>query len=434
MKKLSNYVVTRKYEDGKVMLNTKNNFSIKVTKALLNKISNDEKVACEFEDYLAQNRFYEEENEYTNMMKQIFSEEDELLRLTILTHGDCNFRCLYCYEQFENVPMSQQTMDNIVKFTEEKLKNGNYKILRASWFGGEPLLGYKTILYLSDKFQELAIQYDVEFIADMTTNGYLLDKRKFQVLVEKCKCTTYQITIDGTKESHDQQRVMKNGKGTFERIYNNLLEAKASLLDFVIILRFNISKVNFNQVQGFMDLEGIPFKTDARFYFMYRNVENWGQGQRTEKYSIEMLKSDVGYQFSNEAIEKGYKIYEVLPFLKNSNACYATNPNNYTFDVRGKIMACTVLLYNSMNIFGNVNIDTLDEQKRRKLWIHSIEKIPKDCRNCEIVAICKGGYCPKIILKDHATQERVCQRAKESFEKSLNLFVRQDWVEVTLDV
>lgn len=325
MKKLSNYVVTRKYEDGKVMLNTKNNFSIKVTKALLNKISNDEKVACEFEDYLAQNRFYEEENEYTNMMKQIFSEEDELLRLTILTHGDCNFRCLYCYEQFENVPMSQQTMDNIVKFTEEKLKNGNYKILRASWFGGEPLLGYKTILYLSDKFQELAIQYDVEFIADMTTNGYLLDKRKFQVLVEKCKCTTYQITIDGTKESHDQQRVMKNGKGTFERIYNNLLEAKASLLDFVIILRFNISKVNFNQVQGFMDLEGIPFKTDARFYFMYRNVENWGQGQRTEKYSIEMLKSDVGYQFSNEAIEKGYKIYEVLPFLKNSNACYATN-------------------------------------------------------------------------------------------------------------
>lgn len=163
MKKLSNYVVTRKYEDGKVMLNTKNNFSIKVTKALLDKISNDEKVACEFEDYLAQNRFYEEENEYTNMMKQIFSEEDELLRLTILTHGDCNFRCLYCYEQFENVPMSQQTMDNIVKFTEEKLKNGNYKILRASWFGGEPLLGYKTILYLSDKFQELAIQYEVEF-------------------------------------------------------------------------------------------------------------------------------------------------------------------------------------------------------------------------------------------------------------------------------
>lgn len=59
MKKLSNYVVTRKYEDGKVMLNTKNNFSIKVTKALLNKISNDEKVACEFEDYLAQNRFFQ---------------------------------------------------------------------------------------------------------------------------------------------------------------------------------------------------------------------------------------------------------------------------------------------------------------------------------------------------------------------------------------
>ena len=31
-------------------------------------------------------------------------------------------------------------------------------------------------------------------------------------------------------------------------------------------------------------------------------------------------------------------------------------------------------------------------------------------------------------------QKRVCQRAKESFEKSLNLFVHQDWVEVTLDV
>ncbi|GAB2025155.1 radical SAM protein [Lactovum odontotermitis] len=434
MKDLSKYVVTKELEDGIALLNTKNNFSVMVTNDLLAKMKNDSQTLNDYEDYLSSNRFFPEENEFEKMMEGVFSEEAETLRLTILTHGDCNFRCLYCYEKFENIGMSRETMDNIVAFADKKLSSGNYKTLRASWFGGEPLLGYKAIVYLSDKFQELTSKYQLKYIADMTTNGYLLDERKFKVLVEDCKCTIYQITIDGNEESHDQQRVLKNGHGSYRRIYDNLLKIQKTQLKCVVILRFNVSKVNYQNVQHFMIDEGLPFKNDRRFLMLYRNVGDWGQGEREEDYQVERLDKDIVYSFSLQALKFGYQLYESYVNLSNQLACYAQNPNNYTFSVRGKIMACTVLLYDQVNLFGDVNQNLLNDEKRKKLWLHSLEKIPEDCRNCEIVSVCKGGACPKLVLADHWTQERICQKSKMNFEQNFDLFCRQNLYKVVLDV
>ena len=44
--------------------------------------------------------------------------------------------------------------------------------------------------------------------SDMTTNGYLLNSRTSR-LVTECQVQSYQITVDGTKEGHDNQRVLK---------------------------------------------------------------------------------------------------------------------------------------------------------------------------------------------------------------------------------
>ena len=165
------------------------------------------------------------------MIHHIFEKDSRTLRLIILTHGNCNFRCLYCYEKFENIGMNQKTMNSIFDFAEEKIKSGNFENFLVSLFGGEPLLGYKTIQYLSPKFQLLASQYGLNYNSDMTTNGYLLDNRKAQKLITDYKCTNFQITLDGTAESHDKQRVLQNGSSSFERIYKNLLNLPMVLVE-----------------------------------------------------------------------------------------------------------------------------------------------------------------------------------------------------------
>ncbi|MFC4653361.1 radical SAM/SPASM domain-containing protein [Lactococcus nasutitermitis] len=434
MKKISRYVVKKELDDGIVMLNTKNNRSIKVSHALLEKMKTDAQTKRDYETYLENQNFYLEENEFQKMMTSIFEKENRTLRLTIFTHGDCNFRCLYCYEKFENISMSQETMDNIIKFAEQKLEQANYSKLQLSWFGGEPLLGYKTILYLTGKLQDICSKYQIIFVADMTTNGYLLDKNKFKILIEKCKVTTFQITIDGNQESHDQQRMMKNGKGTYQRIYQNIVAAQQTDLKFLIILRFNVSKSNYEEVKNFMNQDSLLFKNDQRFCFLYRNVGNWGQGERPLNHQVVRLEKDISYQFSKEAISQGYHVHEPLSALSNRKACYAQNPNNYTFSVRGQLMACTVLIYDNKNNFGNVNTMKFEEEKRKNLWLHSIEKIPEDCKKCEIVAICKGGSCPKLFIADRKLQSAVCRVAKRRFSQMFDLYIIQNLVEVTLDV
>ena len=62
-------------------------------------------------------------------------------------------------------------------------------------------------------------------ISSMTTNGYFLDCATFEKL-SAYNLIDIQITIDGLKQTHDMQRVLKDGSPTFDKIINNLIEIK----------------------------------------------------------------------------------------------------------------------------------------------------------------------------------------------------------------
>jgi len=57
--------------------------------------------------------------------------------------------------------------------------------------------------------------------AQMTTNGYLLDKAKSERLND-LKIDSIQITLDGTKDIHDSRRTLSGGEPTFQRILDNI--------------------------------------------------------------------------------------------------------------------------------------------------------------------------------------------------------------------
>lgn len=140
-------------------------------------VDSNDVIRKEFHAYLDKNKYLSEgEYEVEKYLSKISDTDAELLELTILTHGDCNFRCKYCYEKFENIAMSTETEDAIVQFLKEKLQSGKYKYLSVGWFGGEPLLGYKTIKRLSPVFIDLCEKYQIHYQSAITTNGYLLTK------------------------------------------------------------------------------------------------------------------------------------------------------------------------------------------------------------------------------------------------------------------
>lgn len=78
--------------------------------------------------------------------------------------------------------MSLETANDIIKYINNEVKNNRskYDKIQLSWFGGEPLLNLKIIEYISSSVIEIARKNKIEYSADMTTNGYLLNPRVFQ--------------------------------------------------------------------------------------------------------------------------------------------------------------------------------------------------------------------------------------------------------------
>lgn len=60
--------------------------------------------------------------------------------------------------------------------------------------------------------------------------------------------TSYQITLDGDEESHNNQRVLQNGGLSYNRIFDNLKAMQESKFDFICVIRFNVSKDNYQNV------------------------------------------------------------------------------------------------------------------------------------------------------------------------------------------
>jgi Arylsulfatase regulator (Fe-S oxidoreductase) len=105
--------------------------------------------------------------------------------LTILTTKQCQFGCIYCFEGGKSKEsISSQTMDDIIHFI--SYHSHTCRRLRVTWFGGEPLLGYKQMQNLSERLITYCDKVGITYSADITTNGFALSPHRCQELVKKC--------------------------------------------------------------------------------------------------------------------------------------------------------------------------------------------------------------------------------------------------------
>ena len=194
-----------------------------ITNELKQAIQENKTTESEYIAYLEENKYFPEENEVNNYLKQIEDSNNEVLEFTILTHGDCNFRCKYCYEHFKNIGMSHETENAILKFAEKKLSSGNYRFFCIAWFGGEPLLGYKTIQRLSLEFLELCKRFKIIYSSSITTRCGLERILQKMVVKKNEKKALISNFIDGERNGryevfyqNGNLRIRGNFKNDFE--------------------------------------------------------------------------------------------------------------------------------------------------------------------------------------------------------------------------
>ncbi|HEY5629533.1 MAG TPA: radical SAM protein, partial [Candidatus Limnocylindrales bacterium] len=158
--------------------------------------------------------------------------------LTIVTSLGCNFDCPYCFQVKPRAILDDETVGLLVGVLDQQLPT--IERFEVTWFGGEPLLGAERLYELSDAFIRRCDAAGVAYAAGIVTNGYLLTPDVARRLRD-LRVGRAQVTLDGPAETHDLMRPLRNGKGTFEVILDNVV-ACADILP--ISIRVNLDTAN----------------------------------------------------------------------------------------------------------------------------------------------------------------------------------------------
>ena len=322
---------------------------------------------------------------------------DPVLSLVIHTTKDCNFRCQYCYLDFQNKPVSGEVRESIIKFIQKYLYR--FSSVRISWCGGEPLLGMDTIEYISQKVMHICEKAKKTYYSSITTNGYLLTPQNIEKLIQ-CKVTSYTITIDGLANTHDNLRFLKGKYPTFDRIIANLLHIKNNVKcsSLRVVIRTNLTKEISKHIDEYYTFYNETFGDDKRFSLFVRPVRDAG-GERVKEISSDLLTNQ---QMDQVLLKLADKVQTGgITFLSNDSelqpagyTCPAICVGKYTIDVEGKVSKCDSveesLAIGQLDKDGNLQLCGTNEDD----WMTGCFKYEPECEDCFFSATCFKGTCP----------------------------------------
>ena len=151
-------------------------------------------------------------------------------QISFIVTQNCNLRCKYCYmvnKNDDNKMTLQVAKDAIDYFldNQEELFGDDCVIL--DFIGGEPLMEIDLIDEITDYFKLETYRRHSSWFGryriSISTNGLLYSHPKVQRYIMKNKDNiSIGISIDGTKDKHDMQRVYPDGRGSYEDVEKNV--------------------------------------------------------------------------------------------------------------------------------------------------------------------------------------------------------------------
>ena len=294
--------------------------------------------------------------------------------LMILPTYQCNLRCWYCIQNHKEIWINDDVVRKIKKRIINKMNDDSIDSLHLSWFGGEPLMAYETIVSLTRFAREVAESRGKTFNCSITTNSTLLTPERIEELKE-CGVNYYQITIDGTREYHNTVKVI-NGKSTFDMALQNI---DAIARHSRCLLRFNYTKENLRPEGIINDIKGL-LSEESKKNITFLLYKVW------QENADDINNNDVAHLFEKS------KELGLHPMLPRTSICYADQKHFDCIFPDGKVEKCDnedpdatrgILLEDgSVNWPGGTPTAHTSAYKSEK----------SECMQCRFLPLC-GGPC-----------------------------------------
>lgn len=345
------------------------------------------------------------EDEFETICKENigFKCSNDILSFTIQPTANCQFGCYYCGQVHIPHLMTEEVENYcLYRIKNAMSKNGRYKRLAITWYGGEPLLGLEVINKLSTKIQELCHVLGLKYRADIVTNGYLLREKTFLNLLINHKVKNYQITLDGVAKTHDKRRVLKFNCGkTFDVIYRNIKEI-VRLPEYTyykahINIRINIDKTNYLEVDELLN----KLLTDdiaSKISISFAPIENWG-GNDAGKASFSHEEfSNLHIKWIKFCIEHSINVQRLIPH-RVYGTCMVETEFGEVIDAYGHTYPCWEFPYSAYKGEEHMisSLTTPDIHKKENVTLLDFSKRllngELECSTCVLYPLCGGG-CP----------------------------------------
>jgi uncharacterized protein len=329
--------------------------------------------------------------------------EGRSFMLTILPTIGCNFNCWYCVQDHRPVMMSNEIVEKVKKHIDFVLENENIDNLHIEWFGGEPFIGFKSVIRpISYYALEQCKKHGVSFTNTATTNGFLISELIAKEL-NLLKFEMFQITLDGEREHHDRTRVA-NGVSSFDKILYNINLICKYVDESRIMLRINYDNQNLDVDRIFDQLNrAIPQKNRNKIDLLFRKVWQVESVENAEEKIMSLI---------SRLEEIDFRFYGQSDLVLNNIPCYASNKKMRLISPNGTINKCTARENFEDSPLGKLNddgtiawIDNLpvDEIYAKPLFENDM------CLSCKYLPLCMGP-CPRDIdVKNTDTYKAYCK-------------------------
>ena len=334
--------------------------------------------------------------------------------ITFIVTKDCQLACKYCYLVGKNSKerLSWKTAKKAIDFLLNHEDDFKEESVIWDFIGGEPFLEIDLIDQICDYIKaemfRLNHHWFNSFRFSFSTNGINYDSEKVQRFIQKNRNhLSIGITIDGTREKHDLNRIWKtkdgfspkpeDEKGSYDDVVRNIplwLKQFPDASTKVTISSADIKYIKYSVLHLYS--LGIH---EVNINVVFEDV--WHKGDDLEFENQLMLLADTiidndfykdyACSFFNEHIGK-----PLLPVYDNGNWCGAGRM--LAVDAAGNFYPCTRFAQYSLRdkkawIIGNVN-DGIDKNKLRPfLTLDRRTQSTQECFDCEVAngcAWCQG--------------------------------------------
>lgn len=327
----------------------------------------------------------------------------------------CNLRCRYCFyhsvaenRQVKSYGiMSGKTLESLVRKALEYADG----LCTFAFQGGEPTLAgldfYKLLIELQKQYNIKKVQINNV----IQTNGIDIDANWAEFLAENRFLTG--ISLDGTKEIHDAQRLDATGNGSYKKVMEAIGLFKRYGVEYNILSVVNsyvarhIGKIyGFFKKNGYKYLQFIPCidplgEKPGGYEYSLR-PERYAHFLKTlfDLWYEDIVKHDVliNNKFMTKDSFISVRYFDNLAGMlmgyppescgmSGRCACY------FVIEADGGVYPCDFYVTDEWRM-GNIlesGFDELRNTEAAKRFFEVSEHVDPECRECRWFALCRGG-------------------------------------------